>query len=124
MVVSKHQVLGWPGTDSPSLLLGHILVWTSRLQNWERFHFHCLSPSLCGPVLDHKLPRVGPGPPSFQMCEGSVSFSESLPLSFSPQYLAENCSPFPISPSPRAQLYHQLCQIRALAQPPTLALPP
>lgn len=122
MVVSTHQPLGRPGTDSPSLLSGHTLVWTSRVQNWERFHFH--EPLTLWSFVKPQTPLGGTWasepPRSFQMCEGSVSFSESLPLSFSSQSLAENCSPSPISPSSRVRLYHHLCQTRVLAQCPPL----
>lgn len=71
MMPGNHQKLGWPGMHSPSLPSGDTLVWTSGPQNWKRLHFHCLRPSICGPLLDYKFPWAGPGPPSVQMCEGS-----------------------------------------------------
>lgn len=131
----NHQKLGWPGMHSPSLPSGYTLVWTSGPQNWKRLHFHCLRPSICGPLLDYKFPWAGPGPPSVQMCEGSpgiglwescfgpqpVSWLPPLPsplrLSCHPSHpttrpiMARNCSPSPTSPSLRAQLH----QARALA---------
>lgn len=63
MTASSYQKLGWPRKGFPSLLLGDTLVWTCSIRHWETLCFHCLSPSLCGPLLDYKLPSVGPGAP-------------------------------------------------------------